>query len=113
MAAVRHGGGLPEVEHILEEEGVVPEFDFKEIPQAQAEGGQPAQEKARPGPPQKGVRGQDQHDHRRDVQHDGIPGLQISVEDLPWERAHGQQQHQRAHAHAGGQQQKGPPDIIR
>ena len=112
VSAVRHGGGLPEVEHILKEEGVVPELNFEKIPQAQAKGGQPTQEKARPGPAQQGIRGQDQHNHRRDVQHSGIPGLQISVEDLAGERAHSQQQHQYAQPHPGGQQQRGPPDIV-
>ena len=107
-----HGLGLPEDEHVLEVEGVIPEVELVVVAQAEAQGNAAAGQEGGPGPAQSAVKQQDQQGHRDRVQRQDQPALEIAKEDVVGVGPDGQHQKGQTHAQPRAQNHRQPVDGI-
>ena len=107
-----HGLGLPEDEHVLKVQGVVPELELVEVAQAEAEGDAAPQEEGGAGPAGKTVEEQDQQGYGNGVQQQGLPVAQVVHQGPPGVRSDGQDQQGQAHAQSGAEEQYRPVGVV-
>ena len=105
VPAAGHGLGLPEDQHVLKVEGVVPELELVVVPQAEAEGDAAAEEEGGPGFAGNAVKEQGQQRHRDGVEHQGLPVEEVAHQHPLGVGADGQHQQGQPHAQSRQGQQ--------
>ena len=107
-----HGLGLTKDEHVLKVEGVIPELELIEVPQAETEGDASAQEEGGAGPACEAIEEEDQQGHRDGIQQQSLPVAEVVHQGPPGVWPDGQHQEGQAHAQACAEQQGYPVDIV-
>ena len=112
MVSGGHGLGLTKDEHVLKVEGVIPELELIEVPQAETEGDASAQEEGGAGPACEAIEEEDQQGHRDGIQQQSLPVAEVVHQGPPGVWPDGQHQEGQAHAQACAEQQGYPVDIV-
>lgn len=112
MIGTGHGSGLPEDQHILKIQRVVPENELEVVAQAQSQNDGSIQQKGQPRPAEDPIQEKQDHYRRQNIHGQQEAGLEISQEHAPGIAAVGKNQGQGAQAGSRAQQDKKPPEIV-